>query len=92
IHLQTNEKFRDLSRDGNLGYFEISNNTIQGLNATGKFSKGESYISNAVLVRMQEPYLDYVLKISNNTITGESASNIFKIINRSVDNLNNSNA
>jgi uncharacterized protein YabE (DUF348 family) len=92
IHLQTNEKFRDLSRDGNLGYFEISNNTIQGLNATGKFSTGESYISNAVLVRMQEPYLDYVLKISNNTITGESASNIFKIINRSVDNLNNSNA
>ncbi|MGT2637173.1 G5 domain-containing protein [Streptococcus ratti] len=91
IHLQTNEKFRDLSTPGSVGYFEIENNTIQGLDASGKTKNGQPYSSNAILVRMQEPYLDYVLNIDNNTITGELATSILKIFNRANDNLNRDN-
>lgn len=91
IHLQTNEKFRDLSAPGSVGYFEIENNTIQGLDASGKTKNGQPYSSNAILVRMQEPYLDYVLNIDNNTITGELATSILKIFNRANDNLNRDN-
>ncbi|MEX2804368.1 G5 domain-containing protein [Streptococcus sp. H31] len=90
IHLQTNEKAGDLSKDGSVGYFEISNNIIQGLDASGTLSNGENYVTNAVMVRMQEPYLDYLLNINNNTIQGDSASTILKIISSANDNLNNS--
>lgn len=85
IHLQTNEKARRLSADGSRGHFEISGNTIRGLDESGNTHDGKSYISNAMLVRMQEPYLDYELIIDNNDISGVSASNIFKIINSALD-------
>ena len=85
IHLQTNEKARRLSTDGSRGHFEISGNTIRGLDESGNTHDGKSYIANAMLVRMQEPYLDYELIIDNNDISGVSANNIFKIINSALD-------
>lgn len=98
IFLQTNEKFRDLSADGKIGYFEISGNTIQGLDNSGQMqiiyeSTGKTgykdYVSDAIFVRMGEPYLDYILKIDNNTITGISASSVIAVINSANDNFNN---
>lgn len=96
IHLQTNEKGRDLSQDTSVGYFEISGNTIKNLDNSGKisvkydsgFRAEENYTTNAILVRMQEPYLDYVLKIDNNKISGNSATSIFKVINSAIDHKN----
>ena len=96
IHLQTNEKGRDLSEKGSVGYFEISGNTIQNIDNSGKipvkyesgYRSEENYTANAILVRMQEPYLDYVLKIDNNNISGKSATSIFKVINSAIDHKN----
>jgi len=80
IHLQTNEKSQDLSEMGSVGYFEISNNRIQNLDSSGRTATNQDYNTNAILVRMQEPYLNYVLNIKNNQITGHSANDILKMI------------
>ena len=96
IHLLTNVKGRDLSEKGSVGYFEISGNTIQNIDNSGKipvkyesgYRSEENYTANAILVRMQEPYLDYVLKIDNNNISGKSATSIFKVINSAIDHKN----
>ena len=87
IHLQTNEKSQDLSADGAVGYFEISNNRIQDLDSSGRTATNQDYNTNAILVRMQEPYLNYVLNIKNNQITGHSANDLIKMINSSNDNI-----
>lgn len=87
IHLQTNEKSQDLSEMGSVGYFEISNNRIQNLDSSGRTATNQDYNTNAILVRMQEPYLNYVLNIKNNQITGHSANDILKMINSSNDNI-----
>ena len=87
IHLQTNEKSQDLSEIGSVGYFEISNNRIQNLDSSGRTATNQDYNTNAILVRMQEPYLNYVLNIKNNRITGHSANDILKMINSSNDNI-----
>ena len=87
IHLQTNEKSQDLSTDGSVGYFEISNNRIQDLDSSGRTATNQDYNTNAILVRMQEPYLNYVLNIKNNQITGHSANDLIKMINSSNDNI-----
>ncbi|MGT2718118.1 G5 domain-containing protein [Streptococcus oricebi] len=92
IHLQTNEKFRDLSPEGTTGYFEISANTIQGLDTSGQTLSQQAYTTNAILVRMQEPYLNYFLNIKQNTILGDSVHSIIKMINNANDNLNGSNS
>lgn len=87
IHLQTNEKSQDLSEMRSVGYFEISNNRIQNLDSSGRTATNQYYNTNTILVRMQEPYLNYVLNIKNNRITGHSANDILKMINSSNDNI-----
>lgn len=79
-----------------MGYFEISGNTIQNIDNSGKipvkyesgYRSEENYTANAILVRMQEPYLGYVLKVDNNNISGKSATSIFKVINSAIDHKN----
>ena len=72
---------------GSVGYFEISNNRIQNLDSSGRTATNQDYNTNAILVRMQEPYLNYVLNIKNNRITSHSANDILKMINSSNDNI-----
>ena len=75
---------------GSVGYFEISNNRIQNLDSSGRTATNQDYNTNAILVRMQEPYLNYVLNIKNNRITSHSANDILKMINSSNDNIKGS--
>ncbi|MCW6652792.1 G5 domain-containing protein [Aerococcaceae bacterium NML210727] len=89
ILIQTNEKNRDLSAPGSKGKFSISNNTIQGLAKDGLEGTGNIYITEAIILRMNEPYLDYDLDVSKNVIQGESANAIVKMINSSYDSRNN---
>ena len=89
ILLQTNEKNRDLSKLGSKGKFSISNNTIQGLSKGDTDNRGNQYVTEAIIIRMNEPYLDYTLDIEKNVILGESANAIIKMINSSYDSLNN---
>lgn len=79
IQVQTNTQFKKLPHD-NTGYFEISNNTIKQLALYGK--SPQQY---GIEFRNHEQKMDYVLNITGNRISGESAKYLIAVINNTQD-------